>query len=199
MKTVIKHLKKGILMVTMFATLLSFANDISIYTLKKDAKKTALVLKNVKKGNLLSIIDNNGAILYKETIEKTGVYTKGFDLTSLPNGDYFFELEKDLQIDIIPFSVTSSVVLFNKDEKKVIYKPYTRVKDGVVYITKLALNEEPLKVDIYFLNSVDSQLMHSETIEDTKNIQRAYKLTGLDEGSYKIVLTSEGRTFTKNI
>ena len=93
-----KHSKKGILMVTLFATLLSFAKDASFYTIKKDANRTALTLINVKEGNLLSIKDNNGVILYKESIQTTGTYTKGFDLTSLPNGAYLFELKKILKL-----------------------------------------------------------------------------------------------------
>ena len=96
MKNAVKHSKKGILMVTLFATLLSFANDASFYTISTDAKRTALTLRDVKEGNLLSIKDNNGVVLYKESIQKTGIYTKGFDLTSLPDGMYVFELDKDL-------------------------------------------------------------------------------------------------------
>lgn len=199
MKNVIKNSKKGILMVTMFATLLSFANDNSFFTIKNDVKKTSLTLKNVKVGNLLSIIDDNGVILYKELIQKTGIYTKGFDLTSLPNGKYVFELDKDLEIDTIPFRVTSNTVDFNKETGKTIFKPYFKVNEDVLFISKLSLNEAPLKVDIYFENSGSTELMHSEKIENTKDIQRAFKLTGLEEGSYKVVLYSEGRTFVKYI
>ncbi|GAA4803026.1 hypothetical protein [Litoribaculum gwangyangense] len=199
MKNLIKHSKKGILMVTMFATLLSFANEVSFYTIKNDTKKTLLTLKNVKGGNLLSIVDNNGIILYKEIIEKSGNYTKGFDLTSLPDGKYIFEINKDLEITTIPFSVTSNNVVFNKEASETIYKPFTRVQGDMVYVTKLALNDEPLKIEIYFTSASDYELMFSETIENTRNIQKAYKLTGLDKGNYKIVIKTEGRTFTKNI
>ena len=199
MKNLIKHSKKGFLMVTMFATLLSFANEASFFTFKNDAKKTVLVLKNVKEGNQLSIIDNNGIILYKELIEQNGVYSKGFDLTSLPDGKYIFELDKDIQIDTIPFTVSSNNVVFSKKEEKTIFKPFTRVKGDMLYVTKLSLNNEPLKIDIYFKNDIDSKLMYSEKIEDTKNIQKVYKLSGLDKGNYKVIIQTEGRTFTKNI
>ena len=127
-------------------------------------------------------------ILYKELIEKTGVYTKGFDLTSLPDGKYFFELDKDLEINTIPFTVTSNSVVFNKEKKKVIYKPFIRIKEDVVYISKLALNKAPLKVDIYYLNSGHTERMYSEVVKNTRNIQKAFKLTGLEKGRYKVVM-----------
>lgn len=199
MKNVIRHSKKGILMVTMFATLLSFANEVSFFTIKNDAERTSLTLKNVKKGNLLSIKDNNGMILYKELIQKTGIYTKGFDLTALPDGSYIFEIDQDLEIKTIPFSVKSSIVLFNKEEEKSIFKPAIRVDSNLVYITKLALNGEPLKIDIYFSDTGYSELMYSEKIENVKCIERTYKLTGLEAGSYKIVFQFEDRKLTKYI
>ncbi|WP_298340529.1 hypothetical protein [uncultured Algibacter sp.] len=201
MKNVIKHSKKGILMVTMFATLLSFANEVSFFNIENDARRTALTLYNVKQGNLLSIKDINGIILFKEVIEQSGTYSKGFDLTTLPNGNYLFELDKDVEINIIPFSVTSSIVTFEKDKEKIIFKPTIKVDGNLVYVSKLALNGEPLKVDIYFsgFNSIDNEKILTETIEGKKTIRRIYKLQGLDSGSYKMIFSTEGRKFIKTI
>lgn len=186
-------------MVTLFTTMLSFANENSFFTIKNDAKKTSLSLKSVKEGNQLSIIDNNGIILYKELIEKTGAYNKEFNLTSLPDGKYIFELDKDLEINTIPFTVKSNIVLFEKEKEKTIFKPLARVKDDIVYVSKLSLNEEPLEIKIYFKGSNGSKLMFNETIENTKTIERIFKLDGLEFGSYKLVFHTEGRKFIKNI
>lgn len=184
-------------MVTMFATLLSFANETSFYTIKNEAKTTSLTLSNVKKGNLLSIKDTHGITLYKELIKESGIYTKGFDLTSLPDGDYVFELDKDVEISSIPFSVASNIVSVSKNLEKTIYKPITVLKDDMVYITKLSLNEAPLEVEVFFTDSNNYELVYSEKIENTINIEKAFKLTGLEKGSYKIVYHSEGREYTK--
>lgn len=186
-------------MVTMFATLLSFANEVSFFTIKNDAERTSLTLSNVKEGNLLSIKDDNGMVLYKELIQKTGIYTKGFDLTSLPDGDYLFELDQEVEISIIPFSVDASAVLFHKELEKTIFKPVVRVKEDVAYLTKLSLNEEPLEIKVYFTDTNISELVYSEKIVNTQNIERVFKLTGLKKGSYKMVFNSEGREFTEII
>ena len=199
MKNTIKNTKKGILMVTMFATLLSFANDASLFNIKNDAERTALTLYNVKQGNLLSVKDINGVILFKEYIQESGTYTKGFDLTALPNGAYIFELDKDLEINTIPFTVKSNIVLFEKENEKTIFKPMVRVEGDKVYVSKLALNEEPLEIKIYFEGLNGSELMFTETIENTKIIERIYRLDGLNTGSYKIVFYTEGREFIKTI
>ena len=199
MKNVIKHTRKGILMVTMFATLLSFANDASLFNIKNDAKRTFLTLENVKQGNLLSVIDINGVILHKETIQETGKYTKGFDLTALPNGKYIFELEKDIEINSIPFTVTSNTVVFDKENEKTIFKPLIRMDGNLVYISKLSLEKQPLKINVYFEGDTGYELVFKEEIEDTKIIERIYKLDGLDRGAYKLVIYSDNKQFTKFI
>lgn len=196
------HSKKGILMVTMFATMLSFANDASIFNIKDEANRTSLTLRNVKEGNLLSIKNNNGMVLYKELIEQSGIYKKGFDLTSLPDGLYLFELEKDLEIKSIPFTVKSNNVVFNKEKERITFKPFIQVKDDLLYISQLAINEEPFKIDIYFSNFNDPynlELMHSEKVEKTKNIRKIFKLSGIDKGIYKIVMHTNNKEYSKLI
>jgi len=200
MNTVIKNTKKGILMVAMLAASLSFANEgTPFFKIKNDAKRTSLTLALVKVGNQLSIKNDSGMVLYKEIIQKTGIYTKGFDLTTLPNGDYVFELDSDVEIKTIPFTVESSNVIFKKDMEKSIFKPLTRVKGDLVFVSQLSLKKEPLKIDIYFENSNSSELMLSETIKDITKIERVYKLTGLKNGNYTLVFNTEGREFTKQI
>ncbi|WP_142784400.1 hypothetical protein [Changchengzhania lutea] len=196
MKNVNKIFKNSILALTMCATMLGNANEISSINNKEDLKKTALVISNVKEGDLLSIKDDNGVILYKEFIKVSGTYKKGFDLTALPDGSYFFEVDKDLEIKTIPFTVKSNEVIFDKDSEVTIYKPYTRVKNDIIYVTKLSPNKAPFNIEIFHNNSGDYNLVHSETIENTQTIERIFKL---QEGSYKIVYHTDNREFTKFI
>ena len=198
MKTVIKNLKKGTLLVVMCTALLSNASEIS--SLKDvNLKKTALTIKDVKEGNLLSIKDNNGITLYKEIIEESGLYKKGFDLTELPNGYYFFELNKGLQIKTIPFIVRNNEVLFNKEKETTFFKPTTRVKNNRIFVSKLSLKENPVKIELYYLGNGDAELIHEELIENTKTVERIYKLDEKKKGTYKIVYKSEGRVISNYI
>ena len=186
-------------MVAMFTTLLSFANDASSFIIKNDAERTSLTLEHVKAGNLLSIKDDNGIILYKEHIQSTGIYSKGFDLTTLPDGSYIFELDGDTEIKTIPFTVNSNKALFKKELETTILKPFVKVEKDLVYITKLALDNEPLHIDIYFeakAFATPSELVYSETVKNTKKIGKVFKLAGYNKGTYKIVMSSEGRNYT---
>lgn len=191
-----KVLTTSILIATMFATIHSYAagatinNDLKPY----DEGKMALTLENVSSGNSLAIKDSNGMVLYKELIKTSGTYRKGFDLTALPDGDYVFELNKELEIKIIPFTVTANNVAFNKAASKSIFKPYIRQKDNKVLISKLALNGEEVMIDIYAATDGEYHLTYSETIKGVRSIGKVYALkTG---ANYKITLKSEQKEFT---
>lgn len=187
-------------MAIMMTALLSFANEkASFVNIKNDAGRTSVTFINAKAGNLLSIKDENGIVLYKESIQKTGVYTKGFDLTSLPDGEYLFELDKDVEISTIPFTVKAKEVTFKKELEKTLFKPIARVKGNLVYITRLTLNKAPMDVEVYSENNGNYELIHKETFKNTENIERLYRLSGLNKVDYKIVFKTEGRVFTETI
>ncbi len=178
-------------MVALLATVTGFANDANSL-IKKGAKKTALVLENVKEGNLLSIKDSYGIILYKELIDTNGVYTKGFDLTELPDGDYVFELEKDLEVKTIPFTVKASTVSYKKSEEATYFKPYVKQENNMVYLTKLNLNQVPTSVKVFANIDGEYKLCHSEIVENEKVIEKVFRL---GEGKYKIEINSNNKEY----
>ena len=192
MKRIFKTLSKSLLILTLSTSLLSAANEI-----KKDNNIiTSITLNNVKVGNTLFIKDNNGIILYEEFIKTTGTYRKGFDLTALPNGDYYFEIDKDVEIKMIPFTVAENKVTYKKDEESIIFKPYVNQVENMIFVSKLAPNLEPLTISIYSENTIGYELLHTEKVEGVQSIEKVYKLL---EGSYKIVFNCNNKEFTKFI
>ena len=181
--------KNSLVIVVLFTALLGNAN--SSLTNSKDDTRTTLTFKDVKLGNVLSVKDAFGVILYKEKMKNSGNYEKGFDLTELPDGNYFFELDKGLEIKIIPFTVESNVVNFKKEAETTVFKPIVKSHSNLVYVSKLSLNKEPLEIEIYYNNSK----IYFETIENTQTIRRIYNLNKNEKGTYKIVSKTEGRTF----
>ncbi|SFC96892.1 hypothetical protein SAMN04489722_104183 [Algibacter lectus] len=195
MKNVIKHSKKILLAVAMLTVLVGNAKEKSS-ALKKGLIKTALTIYNVKEGNLLSIKDQDGVTLYKEFIVESGTYRKGFDLTALPDGDYVFQVDKEIEVKTIPFTVKSNKVVFKKDEEVTVFKPFVTEKDGYVLISKLAPDYASLKVSIYGNYNGTYELLQSDKFENLQTIEKAYKL---EKGSYKIVINSDNNEYTSYI
>ena len=196
MKKVITHSICMLVMITNIAT--SFASNASSLNVEKENMEITFKLENVKVGQQLSIKDVNGLVLYKKTIEKDGIYTNKYDLTALPNGLYYFEHEKDYQINIIPFIVAFNEVTFNKKSEKTIFKPVLKVKDSHLYFSKLDLDKENVKINIYYTpikTSSEYDLLHTEKFEDTVKIERIYSLSKTRAGNYKVVVNANGREY----
>ena len=136
---------------------------------KKQKRLLNVTFENVKKGSLLLIKDHYGMILFKELIENSGEYSKGFDLTALPDGNYYFELDKEVEIKIIPFVVLSNVVTFDKTKESTINKPFVTFKEGRLLVSKLALENQPLEIKIY---DERLYLIYSEKLMEWKNIRK---------------------------
>ena len=196
-----KIIRTGVILATLLATTLNYANN---YTaIGKENEKTIITLDNLKEGHQLFIKDSHGLTLYREKIKSNGQYEKTFDLTSLPNGAYYFELIKDLEIRTIPFNVTDSVVVFDKKKEVVIYKPTVRLKEARLLVSRLSLNKEPLDIKIYYENydfsSGLDELIYSEKIENKTIVEQTYKLDKYKKGNYKIVFTSGDRQFIERV
>lgn len=202
MKNVKNNPKKVLIMVALMATVIGYANSNTFSIVKSKANRTVLTLK-VKAGNLFTIKDVNGTILFEEAIQESGIYQKGFDLTELPDGNYFFELDKDMEINIIPFTVNANKVVYDKDNSETIFKPSTRIKDDMIFINCLAMHKNYLEISIYYDGGSalsNYELIHSETITSEGNqIRKIYKIKDYTKGDYKIVYKTEGKTFVKFI
>lgn len=194
-----KEVKKGILLVTMLAAMISYASRPATLDKKVEIKNTTLSIHNVKQGQQLVIKDYNGIVLYKELIANSGAYHKGFDLTALPNGEYYFELDKDTEVQIIPFKVLMNNVEFLKDKETKFFKPIIRFKDNKVLLSRLSLDYKPLEVKIYYDDYSNKELIHTETFKDTKIVERVYALDKTKKGKYSVVIKTEGRAFTESI
>jgi len=196
MKKTIKH---SLAVMAMLGVITSYANFTPTIPLNENVKTTILKLDDVGEGQRLLIRSEKGTILYRESISKTGGYQREFDLTSLPDGNYFFELEKDVEIQIIPFTVSSNTVEFSKENKVTIFKPIIRTKGSKLLVSKLTLDARPMTLEIYFNDPESSnyERIYSETIENTKAIERIYSLEKNVPGTYKVVTKSEGRVYTQ--
>ncbi|QHI37319.1 hypothetical protein IMCC3317_26980 [Kordia antarctica] len=194
-----KRIKNVVFIVAMLASVMSYAS--ADYALNTKKISTILTLTNVKKGQKLVIKDADLSIIYKELIANDGIFSKGYDLTALPDGKYFFELEKDVEIVIMPFTVVSNEVKFEKEKEAFIYKPTVRTVDNIVYVSRLSLDTQPLKIKIYYRESFGdtTTLVFSEEIKNTKIIERIYELSKLKKGDYTIVFKTQNREFTERI
>ncbi|MHB0756538.1 hypothetical protein [Polaribacter sp. M15] len=158
-----------------------------------DAKKVKVVFKGAKKGQQLTIKDDNGTVLYSENIKKEGKLSKVFDFSKLNNGNYTLELEKDFQIIVKPLKINGNKVTLDESSKKIIYKPVVRNENNKLFISKIAFDKKPLEVALYY----NDEIIYSETVKGDAILNRVYKLDKEIKGGYKVIIRNNGRSFIK--
>ncbi|WP_417290781.1 hypothetical protein [Corallibacter sp.] len=181
-------IKNSLVLVALFTTLLNFGNV--------KAKETYVTFSNVKKGSLLSLKDEDNQIIYKEEIQAEGYYSKKFDFTLLPTGNYYFELEKDLEINTKPFSVTLEAIDFHEEKSVKFYKPIVSLKGSKVLISQLTLNKKPLDIKLYYEDGIGGfEMIYATTLKDKLILETILKLSEERTGTYKLILKTENYKF----
>ncbi|WP_166387540.1 T9SS type A sorting domain-containing protein [Polaribacter sp. 11A2H] len=187
-------IKKIILVALMLGTLITNANE-KDNTNYKEAKGTVKVeFNNVKKGHTLTIKNANGLTVYNNEIKNSGNYSRTFDFSALENGVYAVELNKDFEIVIKQFYVENGLVSFINNNNEKIFKPIIRTEGKLLLISKISFDNEPLNVTLYY----NDEAVLSETISGDKLLQRVYKLSEQKVGSYKVIISSNNRTYIKD-
>ncbi|WP_159946435.1 hypothetical protein [Polaribacter septentrionalilitoris] len=191
-----KTIKNFAVVALMFGTLVSYANNKTNTTETTVGKNTVKVeFKNVKEGHILNIKNDNGEVVYKKEVKKSGTFSKIFNLSALENGNYSAELVKDFEIEIKNFEVKNGLVTFFDSNSEKIFKPVIRSEGNLIYVSKIEFNDKPLEVDIYY----NDEIVLSETLKGNGNeiLKRAYKLSDSKSGDYTIVINSNSRYYTK--
>jgi len=190
-----KTIKKITLVALMLGTLIGYANEDKKNTDNKAKRTVKVQFNNVKKGQYLTIKNEQGNSVYSNVIENAGNYSRTFDISYLQDGIYTAELNKDFEIIVKTFYVKNGLVTFLKNDAEKVFKPVIRNKENLLYISKLDFSQDALKVTIYYKGHV----IHSEMVEGEDHLNRVYKLSKNEVGNYKVVINSDNRTFEKNI
>jgi hypothetical protein len=187
-----KTIKKITLVALMLGTLIGYANEDKKDTDNKAKKTVKVEFDYVKKGQTLTIKNNKGNAVYSNEIENAGSYSRTFNISALEDGIYAAELNKSFEIIIKSFYVKNGLVTFlkNKDEK--IFKPVIRTVDNILLVSRLAFEDDALDVVIYY----NDEVILSETTVG-KELDRAYKLSEDKVGTYKVVVNSNNRNYTR--
>ena len=126
------------------------------------AKAVVIDFENVKKGQLLQVLDSQGFIIYSEELASDGNYEKVFNFDALLNGMYTIELEKDFEILVRPFQIKDYAILFDNSKEFKRFKPFVSTENNLLKISKLNLASLPINLKIFYKD----ELIYSESIKN---------------------------------
>lgn len=186
-----KTIKRKVLIVSfMLATFINYANNSDLKN-TIDAKKVTVVFNDVKKGHQLTMKNEQGVVIHLERVIKKGDLVKTFNFSTLENGNYTLELDKDFQIVIKFLKVKNKTVIFNKNVSKIIFKPFIRNKENIVLISSITFDKKPLEIDIYY----DNEIIYSETATSNSLVNRVYRLDKKMKGDYIVIVRNNERMY----
>lgn len=190
MKKVIKNV--------LFIVLMQVAFNTSGSTLTPDPE---IVNKEIDYNNELktakAVVKNaKGKIIYEEMVNVSNEFKIDLELSTLQDGFYSIELDKDSEINVTSFVVVSNQVILNEKKSYSIFKPFLRIKGTLVYLSRLSFEKKHLNVKVF---DVENNLIYSEQIKEEEQLERIYDFSQVDEKKIKIVLTTEGRKFIQTL
>jgi hypothetical protein len=188
-----KTIKKRVLVVVfMLGTLFNYANKERHFNKTINPEKVKVVFKDVKKGQLLTVKDENGVQIYSETVSSEGEFVKFFDVSSLNNGLYTIELHKEFVIIIKSLIVKDHNVSFIEDSEKIIFKPVIRNEENLVLISKMDFDKKPVKIALFF----NGEVIYSETTKGEEMLKRVYRLDKELKGDYKVTVYCDDKSYS---
>jgi hypothetical protein len=186
-----KILTKSLLVTLMFGAFISYATENP--SEKENTNSTKIVLNDVKKAPFLFIKNTTGKIIHEQLLNITVAITKEFDFSSLENGYYTLEINKDFQIDIKPFTVISGEAIFHKKAEKIIFKPVIRTEKNKILVSKLDFEAISIQISIYY----EDEIIYTDIVKGAFLIEKIYALQEDKKGNYKIVTKANDRIYIK--
>lgn len=178
--------RKILVLAVMFGTYTSYA----IEQLEVSSNSNSIIAK----GNLISVTDNSGKIIYSGRTNYNGNIKSLYDFTNLNDGIYSIEIDKDFEIETKSFEVKNHVVTFFENNDTTIFKPVIKTENEKVIVSKLALQEEDLEIELYY----KGDLIHSETVIANSILNRVYKLDSSIKGEYTAIIRVNDRAYIEN-
>lgn len=184
-----KLVYRSLLVALMLGSLSGYASETYFEKGKNNGNMTTLI--NVKKRTHLFIKTVTGKVVYEqfENVSNTGI--KDLDISSLKDGYYTLEINKDFEIDVLNFSVVQGEAIFHKETEKTIFKPIMRNKKNKILVSKLDFEGYPMKIAIYHENEV----IYRDIVEGENLMKKVYVLQENIKGTYKIVAKANNRIY----
>jgi len=157
-------------------------------------KKVMVKMNYVSENTMLIIKEVVGSEVYSELIERsTKNYSKTFNLSDFPDGEYAIEIEGSLKVVSFLLNVVNNKIALNDIVKTETFKPVLREKGDKVYVSKY--NPENSYMDVTVFNT-KNEVVYNETLRGKRNLERVYDFSKVS-GEYKIALSNGNRTYTQ--
>lgn len=190
-----KFAKIGLVLGMLIATVSTYAANISLSVIEEKGKAVNFVLDNAESVSIV-LKNEEGASIYSEVATaKAGKIDRKYDLNYLPSGRYYLQAETETKVVTYTINLDENTTVEQESVKEV-FKPVVFTKDSKVMLQLLNINEAPISVSIYDINS---NLLYQQDFNGEINFTKKFALKKIFSANYTMVISYNGMTFTKEI
>ena len=159
----------------------------------KSEKAVVLQLANLSSETSISLYDENGTLLYKESTEAEA-YAKTFNLKSVKEGQVYLEIENEGQLEILPIEVTEDKAQIKRSAEQIIEKPIVKMNGDMA---KVFFGDNDSEVKVTLFDGAQDIAFRGKVAKGTAS--KTYDMSKLAEGTYQMQFNANGRTFFHTI
>lgn len=191
MKKVIRKLMMAILFL---AALKSMANDGLDIKINEDQSLTVEVEKT-ENGAMLSLLDQDGEIVFRDMFNEQKSYSKIFDFNKLENGVYTLVLDKEFSVSTSKIRKDEENLILIKDAYTLSFKPLFKEEGEKIYL--YLANPEENRVDIKIFDKFGVPV--GEIKCDDLVVKRTLDFSKVSSGSYIVKIKTKTNNFSKTL
>lgn len=161
---------------------------------RNENKAILEISDNADKKYEISITNASGdEVYYKKVLGEQQNFKRMYDLSKLDYGVYNVKVKTDGELNEQLVTVSTKGVELGETIKVV--HPFFSYKDNTLILTYLNYSGDAMSLSVY--NS--DGLIWSKEMGDKFELQKAFDLSKLETGEYKVVLASEDRNYEYNL
>lgn len=189
-------MKNLFIIALLFLGLTANASDLLNLSISAENEIVTVSYKNIINTSKLKLIDNEGNVLFNETVEPAGYYKRSFNINNLPDGEYLVALENTSSISYATIKKgINGIEMISDPKNNVVFKPSYKVEDKMVMLS--VTNPETTKANISVYNK-DGVLVGSTTSRELI-VKASFNFAEAPAGNYIITVAINNEIFTHEI
>ena len=178
--------------------LVAFSTGVSLYAADRvevSVNEGQTLIVELDNMSTVSLEDEFGMILFKDSPALDGMYKKRIDFSQIPAGTYFLNTENSSSVYTTVISKSIAGITIKKETNAVVFKPIYKVEDKQVkfFLTNPAETNAILKV------YDDKGGLIATFREKNYTVNKTLDFSKMPKGEYTFTLSVSGEVFTKKL
>ena len=193
-----KRIKKSIWVALIVLASQANATDVSssLNVVKTGTKSFDLSMSNVRGNVQLFLKNDKNQGIYNRTFKTNNSLRKRFDMSLFQDGVYTMELEDAQKVVSLTIVIENDTLTIDDTEQKTQFLPVIHLRDKIVSINKLALDDELVTIRVM---DQFHELIHEKTLRGSGNLGQRYDFSQSLKGTYTFAVETGNKTIYREV